>query len=82
MPKLLLHIKGNPFGKNNLHWLLDVVFREDESRISNERAALNFLRFRKMYVSLLTKDKAKMSMRRKMLRNWAGPENILNSLGL
>lgn len=66
--------------ENNLHWVLDVVFREDESRIRNERAALNFAWVRKMAASLLTKDETKMSTRRKMLRNWAEPENIINGI--
>lgn len=67
--------------ENNLHWVLDVAFREDESRIRNEIAALNFAWFRKMALSLLAKDSEKISNRRKMLRNWAKPENILRGLG-
>lgn len=68
--------------ENNLHWVLDVVFREDESRIRDERTALNFAWFRKMSISLLTKDDTNMSMKRKMLRNWAQPENIIKGLGI
>ena len=34
--------------ENNLHWVLDVVFREDESRIRDENTAMNFAWFRKM----------------------------------
>lgn len=66
--------------ENNLHWVLDVVFREDESRIRNENAALNFSWFRKMAVSFLSQDGTKMSNRRKMLRNWAEPDNIMRGL--
>lgn len=66
--------------ENNLHWVLDVVFREDESRIRNERAATNFSWFRKMALGLLAKDGTTMSNRRKMLRNWADPKNIINGL--
>lgn len=67
--------------ENNLHWVLDVAFREDESRIRDEIAALNFAWFRKMALSLLAKDDSKISNRRKMLSNWANPENILKGLG-
>lgn len=66
--------------ENNLYWVLDVSFREDESRIRNERAALNFSWFRKMAASLLAKDESKLSVRRKMLKNWANPENIIREL--
>lgn len=66
--------------ENNLHWVLDVVFREDESRIRDERTALNFAWFRKMAISLLAKDGTNMSYRKKMLRNWASPENIISGL--
>lgn len=66
--------------ENNLHWVLDVAFREDESRIRNENAALNFSWFRKMAASLLSKDEKKISNRKKMLRNWAEPENIMELL--
>ncbi len=66
--------------ENNLHWVLDVVFREDESRIRDERTAQNFSWFRKMALSLLAKDGTKLSNKRKMLRNCINPENIINSL--
>jgi len=33
-----------------------------------------------MALSLLAKDEAKLSNRRKMLRNWANPENIIKGL--
>lgn len=63
--------------ENNLHWALDVSFREDSSRIRDENAALNFSWFRKMGLALLNKDGTKMSVRKKMFRNSIKPENIL-----
>jgi predicted transposase YbfD/YdcC len=39
--------------ENNLHWVLDVVFREDESRIRQRRAAENFGLLRRLALSLL-----------------------------
>ena len=44
------------------------------------RIALNFSWFRKMAASLLSKDEKKISNRKKMLRNWAEPENIMELL--
>lgn len=66
--------------ENNLHWVLDVVFREDESRIRNENTALNFAWFRKMALALLAKDNTKMSTRKKMFRNAMHPDNIMKGL--
>lgn len=66
--------------ENNLHWVLDVVFREDESRIRDERTALNFAWFRKMALGLLAKDGNTLSNRRKMLRNCINPENLIKGL--
>lgn len=66
--------------ENNLHWVLDVVFKEDDSRIRDERTALNFSWFRKMAVGLLAKDGTNISNQRKMRRNHANPENIIKGL--
>lgn len=78
--KIALSIRSHWQIENNLHWVLDVCFREDESRIRNERTALNFAWFRKMALSLLAKDGSRISNRRKMLRNGRNPENILKGL--
>mgnify|MGYP001576786240 CR=1 FL=1 len=43
--------------ENNLHWVLDVVFREDESRVRIGHAAENFALLRRMALSLIKKDK-------------------------
>lgn len=43
--------------ENNLHWVLDVVFREDESRVRMGHAAENFALLRRMALSLIKKDK-------------------------
>lgn len=75
--KIALSIRSHWQIENNLHWVLDVCFREDESRIRNEVSAQNFAWFRKMALSLLAKDGNKSSNRKKMLSNWANPKNIL-----
>ncbi len=42
--------------ENNLHWVLDVVFREDESRIRIGHAAENFALLRRMVLGLIKKE--------------------------
>lgn len=68
--------------ENKLHWTLDVVFNEDDCRIRDETAALNFSWFRKMALSFLKPvepfGKKVNSIKKKMLRNWARPEGILD----
>ena len=66
--------------ENNLHWVLDVVFKEDDSRIRDERTAQNFAWFRKMALGLLAKDGTSISNKRKMLRNCINPEKIIEGL--
>jgi predicted transposase YbfD/YdcC len=70
--------------ENKLHWTLDVVFKEDDCRIRDETAALNFSWFRKMALAFLKPvepfGKKFNSIRKKMLRNWARPEEIFEYL--
>jgi predicted transposase YbfD/YdcC len=55
--------------ENNLHWILDVAFREDESRMSSGDSDQNFALIRKIVVNLLAIDKSiKMSVQRKRLK--------------
>lgn len=65
----------------SMHWSLDVTFQEDDCRIRDEVAALNFSWFRKMALSFLkpiaASTKKVRSIRGKMLLNWANPANIL-----
>jgi len=57
--------------ENNLHWCLDVIFREDERRVKNHNAALNLNILDKTALQLINDaDMGKISKRRKM-RNLA-----------
>jgi predicted transposase YbfD/YdcC len=89
----LVHTESKKIGRsarlhwgieNKLHWTLDVVFKEDDCRIRDETAALNFSWFRKMALSFLKPvepfGKKVNSIKKKMLRNWARPEGILEYL--
>jgi len=51
--------------ENNLHWVLDVTFREDEQRKRAKHAAKNFAIVRKIALNLLKKDTGKESLRTK-----------------
>jgi len=54
--------------ENKLHWVLDVVFREDEQRKRAKHAAKNFAMVRKIALNLLKKDTGKESLRSKRLK--------------
>ena len=54
--------------ENDLHWSLDVAFREDESRVREEHAQQNMAMMRRLALSLLKQDtrtKAGIAARRK-----------------
>lgn len=59
--------------ENRLHWSLDVVFREDDSRIRSDHAPENMTLIRKIALNLLSKESSKGSKKRKRLK--AGWDN-------
>lgn len=54
--------------ENGLHWVLDVVFREDDCRLKERTAAENFGLLRRVAASLLRQDQSKGSVSGKLLR--------------
>lgn len=54
--------------ENNLHWQLDVTFREDSSRIQERQEAENFASIRKLALMLLKRHPSKQSIACKRLR--------------
>ncbi len=60
--------------ENSLHWVLDVTFHEDRSRIKKENAPENFGLLRRLALCLLKKEtSSKRSIRGKRLRaSWDG----------
>ena len=56
--KELLHIKRSHWAiENNLHWSIDVIFREDDSRARLDNAPKNLNIIRKEALHLLQADK-------------------------
>lgn len=55
--------------ENSLHWVLDIAFREDESRVRKEHGAQNLATLRHIALNLLKQEKtAKIGIKNKRLR--------------
>ena len=68
-PEVIGLIRSHWGIENRLHWVLDVVFREDESRIRRDHGAQNMAILRKLALNLLRKDETKrLSLRMKRKR--------------
>jgi predicted transposase YbfD/YdcC len=50
--------------ENALHWVLDVTFREDDSRVRDRAAARNLALLRKIALNLVTRDRRSRASRR------------------
>ena len=67
--------------ENQLHWTLDMIFREDEQRKRNKYAAQNFAVIRKIALNLLKKEGSKkLSLRTKRLKAAWDSEFLLKIL--
>ena len=51
--------------ENGLHWVMDMVFRDDECRIRKDSAPANFATIKHMASNILRSSKGKQSMRQK-----------------
>ncbi|SJM95161.1 transposase (fragment) [Crenothrix polyspora] len=60
--------------ENSLHWVLDVIFREDDSRIRMGYGAESFNVIRQISLNLLKKEVSKLSIKRK--RFMAGLDDL------
>ena len=58
--------------ENSLHWVLDMTFREDESRLRRGEAAQNFAVLRRMALNLLKRETTlnKSVKQRRMKAGW------------
>jgi len=56
-------VRGHWGIENSLHWVLDVAFNEDKSRIRKDNSSENFAVIRHIALNLLKEDDAKMSIK-------------------
>jgi predicted transposase YbfD/YdcC len=54
--------------ENNLHWQLDVTFREDDCRTRKDHAAVNLATLRHAALNLLAREPTKIPIKRKRLK--------------
>ena len=57
--------------ENSLHWIMDMVFRDDESRVRTDHAPANFTTIKHMALNLLRRPPSKQSLRgRRKAASW------------
>lgn len=54
--------------ENRLHWVLDVTFREDDSRVRRHHAPANFNTLRQFALNLLRREPSRASVKRKRFK--------------
>lgn len=76
-PRFAQAVRGHWGVENSLHWVLDVVFGEDDSRARSGYAAENLAATRRLAVNLLRRDKTcKRSLKGKLLRAAIDPDYL------
>lgn len=74
-------VRGHWSIENQLHWVLDVVFGEDQARARTEQAAENLAAMRRLAVNLLRRDKqCKRSIKGKLMRAAIDPNYLRHVL--
>jgi len=68
--------------ENSLHWVLDVVFKEDQSRAREGYAAQNLATLRRLALNALKREPGKRSMRLKVKRAGWNNDYLLSVLGI
>jgi len=76
---LLRTVRGHWSIENQLHWMLDVVLKEDADRARNDNAPENFAILRKLALNILRAHPQKISMRQK-IKSAAWDDSFLLSL--
>jgi predicted transposase YbfD/YdcC len=74
-------VRGHWGIENGLHWVLDVVFGEDRSRVRSGHAAENLAWARKVALSLIRQDQSKGSLKGKRKRAGWDENFLLHLLG-
>jgi predicted transposase YbfD/YdcC len=74
-------VRGHWAIENQLHWVLDVVFGEDQSRARTRQAAENLAAMRRLAINLLRRDKkCKRSLKGKLMRAAIDPDYLRHLL--
>lgn len=73
-------VRGHWGIENSLHWVLDVTFDEDRSRIRKDHGRENFAQLRRIAASLIQQDSSRGSVRRKRKRAAWNNDVLLNIL--
>jgi predicted transposase YbfD/YdcC len=74
-------VRGHWSIENQLHWVLDVVFGEDQARARTEQAAENLAAMRRLGINLLRRDKkCKRSIKGKLMRAAIDPDYLRHLL--
>lgn len=58
-------VRGHWAIENSLHWVLDMVFRDDECRVRTDNAPANFTTIKHMALNVIRNDTGKASLRLK-----------------
>ena len=70
-------VRGHWGVENGLHWVLDVVFGEDQARARSGHALENLAATRRLAVNLLRRDKTcKRSIKGKLMRAAIDPDYL------
>ena len=59
--------------ENELHWVLDVAFREDECRVRKDHSARNLAMIRRAVLNMLRREPSKTALKRKRLKALINP---------
>jgi len=68
--------------ENNVHWLLDVTFKEDQSRAREGHSAQNLATLRRLALNAIKREKSKHSMRLKVKKAGWSNDFLLALLGI
>ncbi len=66
--------------ENCVHWVLDVTFNEDHSRIRNENGPEILSLVRKWAINLINQQKGSLSIKRMLAKIAMNPKNLISIL--
>lgn len=82
-PRFAQLVRGHWGVENTVHWTMDVIFGEDQSRARTNNAAQNLATLRRIALNLVKQDNTpKLSMRRKRNRAALDSSFLANLIGL